>query len=146
MFRDNESHWYEQTLMIPSHSTKTIFTLLMMTDTAKETLILSSFLNFQREGNIKYFKNHFYQHVVRAFFVVFCFCLFCLLVSSFSSYWGRLCLLCKVYTEIPNRGTITYLHLVGTVKQPCYRPCPPRVYALKQLNTLENSSAQAALF
>ena len=55
MFRDNESHWYEQTLMIPSHNRKTIFTLMMMTDTAKETPILSSFLNFPREGNVKYF-------------------------------------------------------------------------------------------
>ena len=72
MFRDNESHWYEQTLMIPSHNTKTIFTPMMMTDTATETPILSSFLNFLREGNVKYFKNDFYQCVVGAFFVFVC--------------------------------------------------------------------------
>ena len=52
----------------------------MMTDTAKETLILSGFLNFQREGNVKYFKNHFYQHVVGAFRGV---CLFVCFVCLF---------------------------------------------------------------
>ena len=86
IFRDNESYWYEQTLMVPYHNTKTRFTFMIMTDTAKETPILSSFLNFQGEGNVKYFKNDFYQCVVGAFF---CFC-FCFLVSSFSTYWGRL--------------------------------------------------------
>ena len=55
----------------------------MMTNTAKETPILSSFLNFQGEGNVKYFKNDFCQCVVGAFFC------FCFLVSSFSTYWGR---------------------------------------------------------
>jgi len=95
MFRDNESHWYEQTLMIRSHNTKTIFTFMMMTNTAKETPILSSFLNFQGEGNVKYFKNDFYQCVVGAFFVfVFLFQVLALTGVDF---------ICKVNTEIPKK-------------------------------------------
>ena len=139
MFRHNEPHWYEETLMIPSHNMKTISTLLMMTNTAKETLILSGFLNFQREGNVKYFKNHFYQHVVGAFF-------FFLLVSSCSAYWGRLCLSLRFTLRYPTGEPLLTFTWLELLKQPCYRPCPPRVYALKQPNTLEDSSAQAALF
>lgn len=68
---------------------------MMMTNTAKETPILSSFLNFQGEGNVKYFKNDFYQCVVGAFFVfVFLFQVLALTGVDF---------ICKVNTEIPKK-------------------------------------------